>query len=460
MFFEKIRSKGLAQLSYIAGDGSSAFVIDPRRDCRVYREIADREGAQITHIYETHRNEDFVIGSSELPAMTGATVYHGAELPFTYGQTVKDGDRHEFGNFQLSILKTPGHTDESISLVLADKSFSEQPLAVFSGDALFIGDVGRTDFFPERAEEVAGLLYDSIFNKLLPLGDHVLLYPAHGAGSVCGSGMASREFSTIGYERRFNPALQVKKREQFIEHKIAEQHYTPPYFKQMEKLNLEGQPFLHRLPHCRPLSAKRFAAEMKNGMLAFDTRSAEAFSGASIPGSLAIPLDMIPAYAGWFIPYDRKIGLVVQNFQEVETALRYLVRLGYENISGFLDKGLHTWEISGKNYQSVPSLYAGDLKARLDNNEPLELLDVRKAEEVEQARLPGSRHIFLGELPKQVDQLPTDRPIITFCGSGQRAIIAASILKQNGFDRVENYLGSMAACRAIGCRIATANGEP
>ncbi|HKJ05764.1 MAG TPA: MBL fold metallo-hydrolase [Geopsychrobacteraceae bacterium] len=453
MFFEKIRSEGLAQLSYIAGDAGSAFVVDPRRDCDIYREIADREGAQITRIYETHRNEDFVIGSCELADMTGATIFHGSDLPFEYGETVDEGDLHEFGNFSLRILKTPGHTDESISLVLADKSFSDQPLAVFTGDALFIGDVGRTDFFPERAEEVAGLLFDSIFKKLLLLGDQVLLYPAHGAGSVCGSGMASREFSSIGYERMYNPALQVDSRETFIRNKLAEKHYSPPYFKQMEQLNLKGQPRLNSLPHARPLNAKQFTTAIDNGFLVLDTRSAEAFSGASIPGSLAIPLDMIPAYAGWFVPYDQEICIVVQNFSEVETAKRYLVRLGYEKIRGFLDEGLHAWEISGKEYQTIPSLYAGDLKKRLDSNENLVLLDVRKDEEVNRARLPGSRHIFLGELPEKLNQLPDDRPIITFCGSGQRAIIAASILKQNGFGQVENCLGSMAACRAIGCRI-------
>lgn len=334
--------------------------------------------------------------------------------------------------------------------MLADKAFSDHPLAIFSGDALFIGDVGRTDFFPERAEEVAGLFYDSLFGTLLPLGDQVLLFPAHGAGSVCGSEMAAREFSTIGYERCFNPALQVESRSQFIGKKPAEQHYSPPYFQQMEKLNLERQPVLNCLPHARPLNVRQF---MDEGMLAPDTRSAEAFSGASIPGSLAMPLHMIPAYAGWSIPYDREIGLIVDNFAEVEKAIRFLVRLGYEKIRGFLDEGLHAWEVSGRKYQTIPSLHAGDLKVRLASGEPLVLLDVRKHEEVALARLPESLSLFLGELPNHYVDLLRDRPIVTFCGSGQRAIIAASLLRQNGFEQVENYLGSMADCRAIGCYI-------
>ena len=455
MFFEKIRCEGLAQLSYIAGDGQTAFVIDPRRDCTIYRDIADREGAQITHIFETHRNEDFVVGSCELADLTGATIYHGEGLPFSYGETAREGQEFQFGAILLRVLETPGHTDESISLILADTSFSAEPLAVFTGDALFIGDVGRTDFFPERAEEVAGLLYDSLFKKLLPLGDQVLIYPAHGAGSVCGSGMAAREFSSIGYERLFNPALQVVSRQQFIDRKIAEEHYAPPYFQKMEQLNLEGQHPLGRLPSPRPMSAGQMAEEMEKGLMLLDTRSPEAYSGASIPGSLAIPLDMIPAYAGWFLESDQPIGLVVQRASDVKLAVRYLVRLGYEMISGFLDEGLHAWETSGKRYQNIPSLYAGDLKERLSEDPQPTLLDVRKQSEVDEAYLPESLHLFLGHLPGQLDRIARDRPVVTFCGSGQRAIIAASLLKRHGFADVENCLGSMAACQALGCRIVS-----
>lgn len=453
MFFEKVRSEGLAQLSYIFGDGDAAAVVDPRRDCRIYRDIADREGVQITHIFETHRNEDFVIGSCDLAAITGATICHGDGLPFAYGKTVTEGDSFEFGKFSLRVLTTPGHTDESISLVLADQEFTDQPLAVFSGDALFIGDVGRTDFFPERAAEVAGALFDSIFDKLLPLGDHVLLYPAHGAGSVCGSGMASREFSSLGYERLFNPSLQVEDREAFIRNKINEKHAMPPYFKQMENLNLNGPPLLKSLPHPSPFSAKDFLAQMDQGMIVIDTRSPEAFSGAFVPDSLAMPLDMIAAYAGWFLPYDVKIGLIVERTEDVDAATRTLVRLGFESIIGFLAEGLHSWEVSGLPYDKIPAIYAGDLKERMKQAQPYTLLDVRKDEEVSSARLPESTHIFLGELPSRLDEIPRERPVITFCGSGRRAIIGASILKRHGFEKVENCLGSLAACKAVGCEI-------
>ncbi len=453
MFFEKIRAEGLAQLSYILGDEGRAAVIDPRRDCAIYRQIADREGCRITHIFETHRNEDFVVGSCELVAQTGAEVYHGADLPFEYGNSVTEGEIFKFGKLSLRILETPGHTDESISLVLGDLEFSEQPVAVFSGDTLFIGDVGRTDFYPERAAEVAGLLYDSIFEKILPLGDHVLLYPAHGAGSVCGSGMASREFSALGYERCFNSALQVKNRAEFIRNKTAEIHYYPPYFRQMEKHNLVGPPLLGKLPWPKPFSADEFAAAMAEGMLALDIRSPEAVSGACISGSLAIPLEMLSAYAGWFIPPAQKIGLIVQKIADIEPALRSLVRIGYENVVAFLDEGLHGWEISGRRYTRIPSLFAGDLKQWQENGKEFTLLDVRKQDEVKQGQLTESTHIFLGELPQKLDEIPPQRPIVTFCGSGTRAIIASSLLKRSGFEEVETCLGSMQACQAVGCTI-------
>ena len=454
MFLEKIHSEGLSHLSYIIGHGGRAAVIDPRRDCDVYPEIAARNGTAVTHIFETHRNEDYVIGSTELALKTGADIYHGKAFDFDYGKPVSAEDTFEIGDLTLKVIETPGHTYESISISVADRSFGDSPIAVFSGDALFSGDVGRTDFFPDKAEEVAGLLYDSIFDKLLPLGDHVILLPAHGAGSVCGSGMADREFTTLGYERLNNPILKHTDREKFIAHQINEHHYKPPYFKQMEKLNKEGSakaPVSVRVP--APCDADQFEKAMQNGMIALDIRSAEAFAGAFIPNSLAIPVDMIPAYAGWFLPYDRPVGIISDHFEDVQKAVSFLIRLGYDNIEGFLENGLTAWEVSGRDYDRIPAIHAAELVRRIQTSQEFTLLDVRKKEEVEAGRLPNSVHIFLGELPHKLDQVPRDLSVTTFCGSGQRAIIAASILKQHGFDEVEDSLGSMAACSVIGCPI-------
>jgi hydroxyacylglutathione hydrolase len=455
MFLETIRSGGLAHMSYIFGHGGSAAVVDPRRDCEVYIDIAHRNGTAITHIFETHRNEDYVIGSQELARRTGARILHGKALDFKYGEPVSEGDTFELGDILMTVLETPGHTYESISLALTDTGFGDAPVAVFTGDCLFIGDVGRTDFFPDRAEEVAGLLFDSIFDKLLPLGDHVIVHPAHGAGSVCGSGMAAREFSTLGYERKFNPALQMTDRETFVRYKVNEHHYQPPYFRQMEKYNLEGAPPLNVIPNPQPFSPDKFEKSMNDGMVVLDTRSPEAIAGAFIPGSLAIPLDMIPAFAGWFLNYDQEIGLVVHKHEDVNTAVRYLLRLGYDQVLGFLEEGLHAWEVSGRGYDRIPAVQAKELVLRIQEKEDFTLLDVRKAEEYQQGRLPDALHIYLGDLPDRLQEIPRDRPITTFCGSGARAIIAASILKRNGFEHVEDSLGSMAACSAIGCPIVT-----
>jgi hydroxyacylglutathione hydrolase len=452
MFLENIKSEGLAHLSYIIGHQGRAAVIDPRRDCRVYVEMANRSGARIEYIFETHRNEDYVIGSRDLARMTGAAIYHGGRLEFQYGQPVAEGDTFTLGDLRLRILETPGHTFESISVAVSDSGFGDEPVAVFTGDALFVGDVGRTDFFPERAQEVAGLLYDSLFKKILPLGDQAILYPAHGAGSVCGDGMAEREFSTLGLERRLNPALQKKDRDAFIRHKVSEHHDMPPYFRRMEAYNLEGSaPPVEELAAPQPLTADSFAEKAQSGAIILDVRSPEAIGGALIPGSLGIPLAMIPAFAGWFLPYDRDLLLVVDDYDDAQTAFKYLTRIGYDRMAGYLYEGLHAWEVGGRPYQIIPAVHTGELVRRIEQKEDFLLLDVRKKSEYQEQRLPGATHLYVGELPDNLAKIPADKSIVTFCGSGQRAAIAATILKQEGYEKVENCLGSMAACAAVGC---------
>lgn len=454
MFIEKIKSDGLAHLSYFVGDAGQAAIIDPRRDVDIYFDIAEKNNLRITHVFETHRNEDYVIGSRQIQEMSNAKIYHGAQFDFKYGNGVNEGDTFEFGDCLFKILSTPGHTFESISIALYDKSYStEKAVGVFTGDALFIGDVGRTDFFPGRAEEVAGLLYESIHNKLLPLGDQCILYPAHGAGSVCGSGMASREFSTIGYERLNNPALQ-KNKDDFIKHKISEHHYQPPYFKKMEYINQTGDVnILSGLPKPEPLSSNDFANQMQ-GLQVLDLRNPEAISGATVPGSLSIPVNMLPAFAGFFLSYDKPIGLIADTSHQIKDAVRYLVRLGYDNIKCYLNGGLHKWETGGKDFNKIPAVHVKDLIEKIENNEQFTLLDVRSIDEFNSGHLPNAQHIYVGELPKFIDDVDRSKPVVTFCGSGQRAAIAASYLMQNGFRNVGNCLGSMSACKVVGCPMA------
>jgi len=286
------------------------------------------------------------------------------------------------------------------------------------------------------------------------LGDQVILYPSHGAGSVCGEGMAEREFSTLGMEKRYNPALQKKNREDFIRFKLNEQHDMPPYFRRMEEFNQEGSaPSIGHLSIPKPLTASWFNDLVDSGAVILDVRSPEAIGGALIPGSLGIPLAMVTAFAGWFLPYDRDLLLVVDAYDEVETAFRHLTRIGYDRVAGFLDDGLHAWEVSGRDYQSIPTVHTRELVRRINRKEEFTLLDVRKKKEFQQARLPGALHVYVGELPDNLDKVPKDKDTVTFCGSGQRAVIAATILKNAGHENVANCLGSMAACSAVGCPV-------
>jgi hydroxyacylglutathione hydrolase len=453
MFVETIKTPGLAHLSYVVGSAGKAAVIDPRRDADVYLDIARQRGCTITHIFETHRNEDYVIGSGVLAERTGAAVHHGRHLDFAYGHPAREGDEFLIGDIVIYALETPGHTYESLSYVLTDTASQGKPVAVFTGDALFVADVGRTDFFPDKAKEVAGLLFDSIHQKLLPLGDHVVLYPAHGAGSVCGMGMADRDFSTLGLERVTNPKLQLD-REAFIQGQTEEWHPQPPYFRRMEELNITGEaPALCALPQMQALNSHEFAIRRNEGMTVLDVRDPEAVAGAFIPGSLSVPSDMIAAYAGYFLDDDKDIGLVADNESQAEDVRRMLFRMGYDRVEGWLLGGLAAWESSSRRFERIGAVHVGELVERIESQEKLLVLDVRKPSEWEAGHLPRAKHIFLGELPDRLGELPVDMPIVTFCGSGRRAIIAASILKRSGFPRVEDALGSLKACEAYGCPI-------
>lgn len=455
MFLETVRSPGLAHLSYILGDAGKAAVIDPRRDYDAYVAVAAREGCRITHVFETHRNEDYVVGSTGLAAASGAEVYHGAQTPFGYGNGVSEGDSFQLGSLLLSVLHTPGHTGESISLALYDTAFSRvEAVAAFTGDALFAGDVGRTDFFPGREEEMAGLLYDSVFGKLLPLGDGVILYPGHGQGSICGGNLAAREFSTLGYERRHNPALRFERREDFIAYKAAERLFMPAYFERVHALNQEGPPPFEALPSPQPLDPAAFQ-EMASAGSILDVRSKEAYAGAHLPGSLAVPLDKVSSYAAWYMDPDRPVCLVVNSADEVEEAVRRLFRLGFDDVPAFLAGGMLKWEVSGRPYGRMAAIHAAELVAMLEAEEDFLLLDVRSAEEYAGGHLPTAVNIHMGELPRRLGEVPRDRRVVTFCGSGERATVAASVLRAHGCENVDACFGSMAACNALGCPLET-----
>jgi len=452
MLFERIEAKGLAHNSYLIGDGHRAVVIDPRRDCDVYVELAAREGMRITHILETHRNEDYVIGSVELASKTGAQVLHSAydELPYPYGGRISEGDTVRIGALRLEPLHTPGHTRSHMSFLLRDATGA--PWVVFTGDALFAGDVGRCDFYGEdKLHEMTGLLYDSIFHKLLPLGDGVLVAPAHGSGSACGTAIAERPWTTIGLERVHNPRLQYTTKADFVQHAARMLEY-PHYFRMMERLNLEGAPLLCTVPPPKALPAKEFAARAKDAIV-LDTRWELGFNSAHVPGALSIWEIGLSGWAGWFLTYDRPI-LLVTDSNDVSPVVRVLSRLGFDRVEGFLAGGMISWHSAGLPSQRIPTVTVQDLCHLLDEDGEAWILDVRSAAEVEEQAVPGSYHIHLSHLPERMAEVPRDRPVYIFCGSGVRSTVAASLLQRARYDNVTVALGGLSAWSSVRCPLA------
>jgi hydroxyacylglutathione hydrolase len=451
MLFERIVSRGLAHYSYLIGDKNEATVIDPRRDCDIYEEKASSEGMRIVHIFETHRNEDYIIGSVELASRTGAEIWHAdGQWDYAYGQATKDGQTWKVGRLEIQAINTPGHTPGSMSYLLYDSG--ELPWIVFSGDALFAGDVGRIDLLGvNRASEMASLLYDSVFGRLLPLGDQVIVCPAHGAGSVCGEAIAERLWTTIGLEHRYNPKLQFNTREEFVANLLKDRIERPPYFIRMETLNLKGAP-MERLPATRPLSAKDFAAMSKDSFV-LDTRMELGFAAAHVPGAQSIWIDGLASFEGWYIPYDKPILLVVEA-NDPQEATRILIREGYDNIAGFLAGGMLGWHMSGHDSASIETITVQRLCRLLDENEtrPVRILDVRSDEELKRdGQIQGAQHIHVTQIPERMKEIGKDGPLYVFCGSGMRSMIAASFLQRYGWENLTVVLGGLAGWKSTKC---------
>jgi len=450
MFFDRIVSEGIAHNSYIIGSAGMAAVIDPRRDCDVYFDSAAKQDLTITHIFETHRNEDYVIGSIEMKERCNAPVFHGSRMAFSYGNPVREGDLFSLGSLELSILETPGHTEESISIVVRDKEISDQPYLVFTGDTLFAGDIARTDFFGrQRDEEMAVKIYDSITNKILSLGDGVIICPAHGAGSVCGEEIADLPFTTAGYEKRTNPSL-LAGREKFIANRISESPYMPPYFRQMEWYNKEGAPVLHRIPDLKPLSIPEVNEIRKLACQILDIRSPTSFGAGHIPGSISIWREGIPAFIGWFFDYQVPIMIVDDFNLELGSVIRRMVRLGYDNTAGYLAGGFPAWFKGAQEIGTIPTCSVQQLNHCLLENSPF-LLDVRDRKNWQSVgHIPGAHHRYVGELPDHLDEIPKVEPVFVYCDAGYKGSLAASILARDGYTNVTNVLGGMTAWKRAG----------
>jgi hydroxyacylglutathione hydrolase len=443
---QTVKSEGLAHNSYYISSNGEAAVIDPRRDCEIYTQLAQEECSTIRYILETHRNEDYVIGSLELQSMTEAEIRHSNALPFKYGeQNLNDGDTLKVGELKIKALYTPGHTNESLCYAVYP-SRSSEALMVFTGDTLFAGSVGRTDLYGAQARAVqAEKLYSSLNEKLLPLGNHALVYPAHGEGSVCGKGIKNQEPTTIGYERKTNPYLQLDK-DAFIKKAAETKHVVPRYFRKMEELNQNGPPLLSGLAYPKALSLETFEEELpEHNMTVMDTRNTYAFAGAHVPDSLSLWLGGTSVYPGWLLDPDQYILFILERSSDIKTAAAHLRRLGFDNMCGYLCGGMNTWQEAGRPFSSNGTITPKDAQQGLAKRE-LTLVDVREPSEwAEDGYVEGAKLIFFPDIPNKASEIPRDKPVVVTCSVGNRSSIAVSLLQKAGFRDVRNMLGGMTA---------------
>jgi hydroxyacylglutathione hydrolase len=448
MFFRKIKTPGLAHNAYLLGDAREAVIVDPRRDLDEYLQVARENKLVIKYIFETHRQEDFVMGSKELAEIAGAKIVSLDHSLFGHSDIrLADGETVRCGSLTFKALHTPGHTPESTCYAVYLEQVPDHAWGVLTGDTLFIGETGRTDL-PDRRKtrENAGLLYDMVHHKLAPLGDQTLLWPAHGAGSVCGGNIAPYDESTLGIERASNPVF-VKSREEFMEAKVRERIPRPPYFSLMEKLNLKGGVPLAKRPTTIPLMpVKQFGAEHQQGIV-FDAREPEAFAGGHIPGSYNVWLQGLAIFPGWLANQTTPVFLVLPTMDKLETAVLALARLGVDNIAGVLASGFEGWRDAGKPIAYSETISVRELEKARDRHI---ILDVRDDHEFEdEGHVAGAHHMYVGYLDKQLDRLRgvlASKPAIAVtCSVGHRAGLAASILRRHGYDHVKNVLGGMTA---------------
>lgn len=464
MIFKQFYLNCLAHASYLIGDEQTrtAAVVDPRRDVELYIDEAARLGLQIRHVFLTHFHADFVAGHLELRDRTGATIHLGAsataEYPFT---PMKDGDAVEFGRVRLEVLQTPGHTAESISILVYDlANTSSRPHAVLTGDTLFVGDVGRPDLRASlgwSASALGGLLFESLHRKLMPLPDETLVYPAHGAGSLCGKSLSTETVSTIGEQRRSNYALQPMAPEQFVKLVTADQPEAPAYFTYDAVLNTRERETLDAMLHrtLKPLSLTQVLEMRDAGAELLDVREPSEFAAAHLAGALNIGLNgQYATWAGTLVDRERPIVLIAAPGRETEAATR-LGRIGFDNIAGYLEGGMQAVGETrhlAMTEEVIPSAAATLLGSP---DAPL-VLDVRTPREWQSGHVRGSLNVPLNQLLDRLDDVPPDRPVVVVCAGGYRSSIAASLLQRQGFDQLVSVRGGMAAWQAGGLPIEQA----
>lgn len=454
MFFEHIYDKSLAQGSYLVGCQATgeAVVIDPKRDIDTYLEIAERNNLNITHVTETHIHADFLSGTRELAKVTDAKVYlsdeGGSDWSYTFPHVgLKDKDKITVGNLSLEVMHTPGHTPESISFLLVDHPASAQPTMIFTGDFVFVGDVGRPDLLEEAAgikgtkEKGAKEMFQSV-QKFKQLPDYIQVWPGHGAGSACGKALGAVPSSTVGYEKIQNWALQFDKDEEkkFVEALLADQPEPPKYFAMMKHLNKEERSLLTEVPTHQKLSKEQFLKAYHDGMKVIDTRPKDLFKQGFLPQTIHIEgNNSLATWAGWLLNYDEQFILIAEEDQ-MEDLTRKLMRIGLDNIYGFISN-VHDFDI---DLEKMPTISLDEMKAKVQQKD-VQIVDVRGASEFKEGHIKGSDHIFVGTIGEHLDEISKEKEIVIQCLSGGRAVIAYSILLKNGFKNVQVFLGGMEA---------------
>ena len=457
MLIKEIEVESLSNHSYllVSQEAGLAAVIDPARDVDRYIQEAEALGVRIVYTLDTHVHNDFLSGSRELASLTGAEVGAPASAGLLYPhRPLEEGDTLTLGELQIGVLHTPGHTPEHTSYTVTEPSEGKAPKAIFSGGALMAGGAARVDLLGERlAPFLARWLYRTLSSKFLPLDDELVVYPTHGGGSFCsafspGGGTGT---TTIGQERLANPLLKTGGEDEFVELVLSDLSSYPIYYKRMAAINRKGPPLLGELPRLVALTAQDVQRRLQGGVLLVDMRDAPAFGRAHVPGSYAVPFgDSLATWVGWIVPWESEMAFLSEDPGHHEEAVRQLIRIGYDNLAGYLEGGIEAWEAAGYPVASVHSITADELRPKLQSENPPMFLDVRQRAEWRAGRVPGAINIELGELQEHLDGLPRGFPLVSACASGMRSTTAASILLRDGFTDVTMLTGGTNAWRDKG----------
>lgn len=451
MFFKHIYDKSLAQASYLIGCQATgeSIVIDAKRDVDTYLQIAKENNLKITHITETHIHADFLAGSRELAALTGAQMYlsdeGGPEWQYEFPHKgLKHGDQIKVGNLTLEVLHTPGHTPESISFLLTDHPATDEPVMIFTGDFVFVGDVGRPDLLEKAAgyagtqEKGAHEMYASV-KDFAQLPSFLQVWPGHGAGSACGKALGAVPSSTVGYEMKRNWAFQYENDEDgFVEYLLEGQPEPPKYFAMMKKLNKVDRPLLTEVPKHKELSSEELSAAMQKGMTVVDTRNKADFAEGFLPGSLNIQNNnSLSTWAGWLLDYEKPFILIAEE-GDMEELTRKLMRIGLDNIQGYFPVA----KLSELELEKADVIDIEEFKSYIGQPD-VQIVDVRGKTEFEAGHVKGAENNFVGTLPQNLDKIDRDKQVVIHCQAGDRSSVAYSVLRKNGFRNVKNYSGGM-----------------